>query len=508
MTFLTRTRAHRAGSSPRDGGFTLIELIMVIALISIIMSFGIPMFVTQISATQATVARVEARNASSVVSQLLTQIQTLGTGATLTQTPSTGTPTSLTISNPNGTPTSVSQSVNMTPGSMLNSGANGGEADNNKINTATDYCLSVRYLSVAVYQGAQGPLSSCNNGVAISGSVAVAGTDISKFQITPVFSQVSSSPAAHLATTNCVYAPDKAVFACLEDGGATITTTSDGTTWSSVNGPSCVGTGTPTYTNGKATGLSYGNGVFLVPCAKDSKIYRSADLNTWTGVTAPAIPGQGLIDTASQSYGGMTLVYGNGVWVGVGATLTSATGVLSTDNGATWTSTTIPATTTGKYAQAIAYGNGVFVACGGSDSVAGATYNSTTKVLTWTTRTLATDATRTSAAVCSGLAYGNGTFLAAYTLGNPQYSADNAATWTKSTITNQGVSVSYGNGYFLLATPAGASRAVTTTGATQTATFTLPWTATGTPLVFGNGRWLRVDDSTNGANTTRAAIGL
>ena len=195
--------------------------------------------------------------------------------------------------------------------------------------------------------------------------------------------------------------------------------------------------------------------------------------------------------TAASSGGWDAIAYGNGVFVAVAQT-TSTTGAVQTSpDGITWTARTSTAAsgTAGWYS--VAYGNGVFVAVARTNSTAGAVQTSPDGI-TWTART---------STAPSGLfgwysvTYGNGIFVAVSdstsTTGAVQTSPD-GITWTARTSTaSSGVggwyAIAYGNGVFVAVAPT-----TLTTGAVQTSPDGITWTARTSTAASGASGWYAV----------------
>lgn len=434
-----------------DSGFTIAELIVIIAIIGLIAVIAIPLFSQQTKASNITVARVEARNAAYAVQSMLLQIKTLAPGGVkVTQTPATGTPTSLTITNAGGTPTSISTNVSMTAGASLNNQ----EADNNSITSQSDYCVAISYKDVTVYQGPAGPLSSCTNGSVISGGTSSVsnGGSTANFQVLPVF--LTTTLPATAVWSSCAYG--SGTFVCVENGGSGRALSSpDGVTWTLRSLPSAA----------QWTHVTYANGLFIATRADSANtIAKSSDGGaTWSSTTMPS--------TAIWS----SVAYGSGVWIAVSTTGATAK---SADAGS-WTASTAASISS---VSDVAYGGGKFIAVGTGANASVGTYDGTN--LTWSNSALPSSQT------WAGIAYGNGMFIATYS-GGAAMTSNNGSSWTASATATGFSNIGYGNGLFFLAGPGSSSIGYTSTNGTTWSSRTIAVAADQwSEPAYGAGAWV------------------
>lgn len=451
------TRAKRS-----QGGFTLAELLVTVLLIGLIAAVAIPLYSSQTSRADATVARSEARNLSFAVQSLLLQVRSFGPNPTLVTTPSTGTPTSITLDNQAGSPASVTTVISMTPGVVLNRT----EADNNTVDGVREYCVAVTYRNQTAYQGPSGPLSSCTNGELITASESVAGSSPLRVEVAPIF--LSATLPASGAWAGCAYG--MSTFVCVDNGSANAASSTDGTTW----------TGRTLPSSSAWTDINYGNGAWLALRSTTSAntIARTTDGITWSSVTMPAT--KNWVDA----------VYGAGTWLAVASDGTAARSA----NGSTWTAAgTLPITSV----AAVTFGDGTFVAVGTGANAATGSYSSASSSFTWATSALPASQTWVDAA------YGNGLFVVTRD-GGAASSSNRGATWTAST-TAAGMShIGYGNAMFLIVGPGLTTSAYLTTNGTTWTTRTIAssgdqWAAP----AYGNGAWV-----TLGRNSGSALFGI
>ena len=199
--------------------------------------------------------------------------------------------------------------------------------------------------------------------------------------------------------------------------------------------------------------------------------YSNAPMRTVSidGKTIDYIPSHGLesIQSIYGQYDDMIMTDANPIGMKI---LANQTGVITAGTGGTsWSTQTSTAASSGGW-DAIAYGNGVFVAVAQTTSTTGAVQTSPDGI-TWTART----STAASGFGWQAIAYGNGVFVAVapttLTTGAVQTSPD-GITWTARTSTAaSGASgwyaVAYGNGVFVAV-----AATTSTSGAVQTSAVT------------------------------------
>ena len=154
----------------------------------------------------------------------------------------------------------------------------------------------------------------------------------------------------------------------------------------------------------------------------------------------------------------LSIAYGNGTWVAGGGSGPLVTALrTSTDNGVTWN------TQTGNFTSAIwsvAYGNGVWVGGG-----AGGNLNTSTDAINWNTQT-----SNFGASVIYSVAYGNGVWVAGGAGGALRTSTD-AVNWNTQTSqfgSSIIYSVAYGNGVWVAGGAGGALRTLNLINPTYT----------------------------------------
>ena len=257
----------------------------------------------------------------------------------------------------------------------------------------------------------------------------------------------------------------------------------NGLTWTSVLSHVSTPVIDPTYA--EWSGVASGNGVFIMG-GYNSQAYSSDNGSSWKVVAPPSLS---FIDVILKQ----RFAFGNGVFVsaifGYNSSGYASTQAYSTDNGLTWTEAITPINLQGT----IAYGNGVFVIVGPYQVY------STDNGLTWTI------ASSYIGGYWSSVAYGNGVFVMT-TDTNQAYSTDNGVTWTPAVssvyLGSSGrTGIAFGNGVFVAVSGSDTQAYSTDNG--------LTWTLVASPLSgvwvdvsFGNGVFIAVDYSNFTAYST------
>ena len=182
-----------------------------------------------------------------------------------------------------------------------------------------------------------------------------------------------------------------------------------------------------------------------------------------------------------------SITYGNGKFVAV--TYNSNAAAAYSEDGITWTATTLPSTTVD--CNSVTYGNGKFVAvASGSDKAA---YSE--DGITWTAATLH------GSRDWKSVTYGNGKFVAmAYDSNFAAYSED-GITWTDFVLPNiatKWISITYGNGKFVAVVNNSSIAAYSEDGITWTET-TLPSSANWQSVTYGNDKFVAITNSETAA---------
>ena len=154
------------------------------------------------------------------------------------------------------------------------------------------------------------------------------------------------------------------------------------------------GTFPGTFSTGGEKDIAFGNNIFVVVGETDRDVLYSVDGVNWQS-EALALP----------STGYNRVEFGQGVFVAIKAGTSTNAVAYSTDNGLTWTETTLPATET---YQDIAFGNNRFIVIASTNN-AGA--YSIDKGVTWTAVTLP-DRDDSSTNAYKRIEYGQGVFIA------------------------------------------------------------------------------------------------
>jgi hypothetical protein len=223
--------------------------------------------------------------------------------------------------------------------------------------------------------------------------------------------------------------------------------------------------------------ITYGNGLFVVVgsgALDTDRVMTSPNGISWT------------LRTASALNTWRSVAYGGGLFAAVaqdGAT----SQIMTSPDGATWTSRTTPASTSGFTWSGITYGNSLFVAVNQQGATTKTVMTSVDGV-TW----VAVDAVQNT---YFGVAFGNGRFVAAGTVGAQGMTSEDGATWTsRTTITGSHTwrAIAYGNGLFV---------AVNSDGTAATAIMSSPdgitWTVAEAPttqdwrgIIYGAGTFV------------------
>jgi len=189
-------------------------------------------------------------------------------------------------------------------------------------------------------------------------------------------------------------------------GGNTIATSTDGTAWT--------GRGSTVFTT-YARSVAYGNGLWVAVGSGGNNVATSTDGLTWTGRGS-------IIANRNVAYGKNSS--GNGLWIAIGGY-----NLATSTNGITWTPRNV---STNFQGNCIAYGNGLWVAGGDSDSLSISKLASSTDGINWTTRGEDGNGGVINGAVTS-VAYGNNLWVAfGYTTGGISIYATstNGMAWT------------------------------------------------------------------------------
>jgi len=271
---------------------------------------------------------------------------------------------------------------------------------------------------------------------------------------------------------------------------------------------SVTGTGAPwlLYANGAGTTtFTVGSDTYSVPAGLTvgtSAYTGSKSVSVATTYTPPASFTASTFSSGANWFG---ICYGNGLFVAVGGTGSTNYGAYSS-NGKTWTASTMPSSSSW---YAVTYGNGYFVAVAANTTAGAYSTNGTT----WTASTMPSAAQWQS--VTYGLIGATNYYVAiAGNLGTAAAYSTNGTTWTSSSLPSSlyWATITFGNGYFV-AVASAASGFVTTTvsayssnGTTWTSS-TLPssqyWFGTAYGLVGSTSTFVAVAQSTTaGAYST------
>ncbi len=157
--------------------------------------------------------------------------------------------------------------------------------------------------------------------------------------------------------------------------------------------------------------------------------------------------------------------------------------------GAEWVTST---TATGHTWSSITYGNGLFVAVGGTDSSGNSSIMTSPDGITWTLRS-------SSVGWLESVTFGAGLFVAVSSgiTNNRVLTSPDGITWTShaSASNNEWLSVTYGNGLFVAVAISGANRVMTSPdGINWTARLSASETSMWQSVTYGNGLFVAVAD--------------
>lgn len=237
----------------------------------------------------------------------------------------------------------------------------------------------------------------------------------------PGFSQVSTTLVSQGSNTYTAATYGNGYFIAIASGSPTAAISTDGSNWTSLALP-----GSDTWID-----IAYGNGYWvLISGSTQYAYYSSANGYGWRRSTLPS--------TSDWLH----VVYGNGKFVAISPSGTSGSVAASSDNGATWSSGSMPFGTPASWTNLV-YGAGKFVAIASGSGQAAYSTNGTS----WTVCTLPRSGDWTD------IAYGNGRFVAiTTTTGKSAYSLD-GITWYESELEVTAIKITYGEGVFLLVYP-------------------------------------------------------
>lgn len=193
---------------------------------------------------------------------------------------------------------------------------------------------------------------------------------------------------------------------------------------------------TPPNSTGDVFQLVHWNGSLFMAIAASGKCWTSPEGTTWTQRTT----------LTSGAANWRAIGAGGGRWVAAASGTTTVN--WSADDGATWTSATLPATFSTGQSMKIAYGASIFVLGGGWGSAPNLA--SSPDGSTWTARSAPFDFAG------GNIAFGNGYFVYAGNdgAGTSIYTSTNGTTWTGrapgGAMTSQDVRVIFANGNFTL----------------------------------------------------------
>jgi hypothetical protein len=239
---------------------------------------------------------------------------------------------------------------------------------------------------------------------------------------TPPFTQITSTTSV-LAISNSWIGIEygKGLWMAIPDGNATISTTTDGSTWTSITLP----------TVGSWTDIAYGNNFWV--------IISSGGGLTETGsrVLYSASQGQSWRSSALPSKTTWSAIaYGDGNFVAIANGTNSA--AYSTNFGGTWTTATLPGSNLSW--TGVAYGSGIFVAVATGTGTAA---RSTNGGATWSSISLPVST------AWSDVDYGNGRFVAVSSSSNITAYSFDGVTWYSSNISISATKIKYGQGIFV-----------------------------------------------------------
>lgn len=237
----------------------------------------------------------------------------------------------------------------------------------------------------------------------------------------PGFSQVSTTLVSQSPNTYTAMGYGNGYFIAIASASAVAAISTDGTNWTSLALPSA-----DTWID-----IAYGNGYWVLVAGNTQyAYYSSANGYGWRRSTLPS------------NNDWLHVVYGNGKFVAICPSGLSGAVAASSDNGATWSSGSMPFGTPASWTN-IVYGAGKFVAIASGSGQAAYSTNGTS----WTACTLPRTGDWTD------IAYGNGRFVAiTTTTGKSAYSLD-GITWYESNLEVTAIKITYGEGVFLLLYP-------------------------------------------------------
>ena len=237
----------------------------------------------------------------------------------------------------------------------------------------------------------------------------------------PGFTQVSTTLVSQTPNTYTAMTYGNGYFIAIASASAVAAISTDGTNWTSLALPA-----TDTWID-----IAYGNGYWVIISGDTPyAYYSSANGYGWRRSTLPS------------SSGWVHVVYGNGKFVAITPTGTSGSVAASSDNGATWSSGSMPFGAPYAWTNLV-YGAGKFVAIASGSGQAAYSTNGTS----WAACTLP------RAGDWTDIAYGNGRFVAiTTTTGKSAYSLD-GITWYESDLEVSAIKITYGQGVFLLVYP-------------------------------------------------------
>lgn len=203
--------------------------------------------------------------------------------------------------------------------------------------------------------------------------------------------------------------------------GKYVRTSTDTITWNTVN---------TTIEGNFISGIAYGNGMWLT--LTQASVSRSTDTITWVTVTTPL-----------YSFGGASISYANSIWLIAGyfGQLLRSTDTI------TWI-TANP--NTSNHLTALSYGNGLWIAVGGQNSVFPTPIRTSTDTITWVTQT-----SNFGNTVPPYISYANGMWILT---SDTVSKTTNGITWT-TLFNNVGLpfkDVAYGNGTWIVSGSNGA----------------------------------------------------
>lgn len=237
----------------------------------------------------------------------------------------------------------------------------------------------------------------------------------------PGFSQTATTLVTQSPNTYTAAAYGNGYFIAIASASATAAISTDGTVWTPLAMPSA-----DTWID-----IAYGNGYWVTIAGNTQyAYYSSANGAGWRRSTLPS------------NNDWLHVVYGNGKFVAIAPSGLSGAVAASSDNGATWSSGSMPFGSPASWTNLV-YGAGKFVAIASGSGQAAYSTNGTS----WTACDLPRSGDWTD------IAYGNGRFVAiTTTTGKSAYSLD-GITWYESNLEVSAIKITYGQGVFLLLYP-------------------------------------------------------